>query len=211
MADVKVIDDADLEGVIKNPNRGKQPSLAEQQEPNYVRLDKEPIMMGKRVVPPTKKPPAQPTQPQETVSMVDDQIVDEDGNVTESKQGHWIDNNDIVFPEATPFVKQNPAKEKRRARFDNIVVEAVKHTDEKQSSSHEEYEAPILGQPRVGEYILMVYGKIIDTGSLRQIEGVVQAILYGENEQFIGQSVQAEDIVVLKRVNVQVGIFVDRE
>jgi hypothetical protein len=191
------INDDVLEGVIKNPNRQKQTPLAPQ-EPNYIRLDKKPIPMGKRVVPMAKKAqasnPAETQIPQETVSMVDNEIVDEEGNTTPIEQGHFIDNNDFMFPPNVPFVQLERTK-----------------PDPRQHPPTGTTNAPILGQPRVGEYILMVFGKITDTGPLSQIEGTVRAILYGENEGFIGQEVKQEDIVVLKRVNVQVGIFVDRE
>jgi hypothetical protein len=190
------INDDVLEGVIKNPNRQKQPTITAQ-EPNYVRLGKEPIMMGKRIVPTVKKAPLPQAeaQPQEAVLMIDGEIIDEEGSSTPVEQGHFIDNNDIMFPLNNPF-------DRASRRSPNVVQGQVP-----QGTSS----APILGQPRVGEYILMVLGKIVDTGSLSQIESTVRAILYGENEQYIGQDVKEEDIVVLKRVNVQVGIFVDRE
>jgi hypothetical protein len=60
--------------------------------------------------------------------------------------------------------------------------------------------------PRIGEYILMVSGRIILSGALDLVESKVQTILYGEDEEF--KEVPQEDIVVLKRVALQVGVFI---
>jgi hypothetical protein len=63
--------------------------------------------------------------------------------------------------------------------------------------------------PNVGEYILMVFGKLISCGNLSKIENEIKSIMYGENSLFSGKEIEIDDIVVLKRMNIKVGIFVD--
>ncbi len=56
----------------------------------------------------------------------------------------------------------------------------------------------------------MVRGKLITTGNLDKVEKIVRGIIYGENKEFIGQGILVDDIVVLKRVDIKVGIFVEK-
>lgn len=61
--------------------------------------------------------------------------------------------------------------------------------------------------PEMNEYILMIFGKVILSGSLEVIEARVKSAIYGETGEF-GASVKVDDIVVLKRIPIKVGVFV---
>jgi hypothetical protein len=61
--------------------------------------------------------------------------------------------------------------------------------------------------PNPGDYILMVLGKIVMSGSFSSIEERVKTIIYGEDKDFTNQSISIDDIVVLKRISIKVGIF----
>lgn len=202
MSNNNIIDDQDLTDVIPNPNRGKQRQVLQQEEPNYIRLNKPPIQMPSRSVPAPRKIVEQAILP-ETVSTVNSSVVNENDETSNTNLGvgGWIDNNDFVFP-PDKILPQDAIKHRGETFNQNTPLPSA--------TDPSSFSAPILGQPRVGEYILMVLGKIVDTGSLSSIEGTVRAILYGENEGFVGQDVRETDIVVLKRVPIQVGIFVDR-
>ena len=151
----------DLSDVIKNPTR-HTPSVRSKYEPEYVRLNRDPIV-----------------HPTDMYASVDDIPFDENDEPIDT-QGHIIDNNDFVsFGEAPPA----PRREEPR---------------ETQSTT-----------PEVGEYILMVLGKLIASGSLEDIEKRVKAIIYGEDQSFSGLEVGLDDIVVLKRVALKIGVFID--
>ena len=56
----------------------------------------------------------------------------------------------------------------------------------------------------------MVLGKLITIGSSEKIEARVKQIMYGEDKDFAGLEISMDDIVVLKRLAIKVGIFIDK-
>jgi hypothetical protein len=60
--------------------------------------------------------------------------------------------------------------------------------------------------PETNEYILMIFGKVILSGSLNLVEERVKSVIYGQAKEFA--SVSVDDIVVLKRVSIKVGVFI---
>jgi hypothetical protein len=175
---------SDKDDIIRNPNRNNKPEY-QAYEPEWVRLGKQPIQMPRKTVPLVK---SSKKIDNPDFSSVDGRIFDDNGNEITVEQGHIIDNNDYVFPPPNIVAKVIPAEEENT-------------TQEEQS---------VQGQPKVGEYILLVSGKIVHTGSIQQVESIARTILYGENESF-QEEVKVDDIVVLKRVGINVGIFIDRQ
>jgi hypothetical protein len=116
---------------------------------------------------------------------IDDMPFDENDEPIDTR-GHIIDNNDFVsFGEAPPVTNGSRRRE-----------EPPRETRESAT-------------PEVGEYILMVLGKLIASGSLEAIEKRVKDIIYGEDPSFKGLEVGLDDIVVLKRVALKIGVFID--
>ena len=78
------------------------------------------------------------------------------------------------------------------------------------SSAFPKPNAPkVTNVPEIGEFILMVNDKLICHGSQDYILSEAKSILYGENIKFRDQQVGLNDIVVLKRIGLKVGVFVD--
>ena len=157
----------EMDDVIKNPSRLAS-SLRQQKkyEPEYVSLNKEPIIKDSVIV------------------SVDDLIFDEDNQKIDIPKGHIVDNNDYVsfgFPSVTPAP----------------------------TTSTDDSAVTLPDSPKVGDYILMVFGKLITSGSFADIELRVKNIIYGEDESFSGVEVSADDIVVLKRIAIKIGVFLD--
>lgn len=118
---------------------------------------------------------------QEPSMEVDDNIYDEELNKVPVEKGYIIDNNDYVdfgFNQAPPQATQANQNTTRK-------TETV---------------PPVSATPRIGDYILMVFGKIILTGNLEVIQEKVKEIVYGDE-------VEIDDIVVLKRVEIKIGVF----
>jgi hypothetical protein len=151
--------------------------------PAQRKYEPEYVRLGKE---PIVKPDA------EMYASVDDVSIDADGQEMAAKNGHIIDNNEFVSFgawEASPALKnQKPAAK--------VVVEQT--TPQETSTS-----------PQVGDYILMVLGKLIAAGSLAEIEARVKAIIYGEDNSFTDVAVSADDVVVLKRVGIKIGVFLE--
>ncbi len=65
--------------------------------------------------------------------------------------------------------------------------------------------------PQVGQFILMVFDKPILCGDHEDVVSTAKSILYGEHPQFLDTNICADDIVVLKRVAIRIGVFVDAQ
>lgn len=65
-----------------------------------------------------------------------------------------------------------------------------------------------IPSPVENNYILMVLGKVVMHGSIEQIESKIKAIVYGEDADF-SKDISVDDIVVLKRLKIKIGIFID--
>jgi hypothetical protein len=63
--------------------------------------------------------------------------------------------------------------------------------------------------PEVGDLVLMVHGKVILHGKHKDVLEETKSILYGEHPKFLGQNIKAEDVVIMKRIGLKVGVFLD--
>lgn len=62
--------------------------------------------------------------------------------------------------------------------------------------------------PDIGDFILMVANKVVSSGSEPDILEEAKLMLYGEHHQF-KKPVDIHDIVLLKRVGLKFGVFLD--
>lgn len=129
----------------------------------------------------------------ETYLSVDDfGGLDENGNEIPFENGHIIDNNDYV----------------------NLGYASMPLKQAKQPAPTPAPAAPKPAEnassPNVGDYILMVFGKLVASGTIDKIESKVKSIMYGDDPEFTGLEISMDDIIVLKRVAIKVGIFIDR-
>ena len=123
----------------------------------------------------------------EMYASVDDVSIDVDGQEMPATNGHIVDNNEFVnfgVPEHLQGVSPNKTHKP-----------VVEETTEQ------------ITTPEVGDYILMVLGKLIASGSLEQIEARVKAIIYSEDSTFSGLEVGVNDVIVLKRIGIKIGVF----
>ena|ERR1019366_1952196 len=174
---------------IKNPNReaAKHPVPY---EPEHIRLNKKAIPMCDRMAPEQPanniifdKPLQENNIDDEMFVSVDGKFISSYGAETEEYNNHIIDNNEFIAP---------------------LNILEVKKTLKQEIISKEENNIP-----SVGDYILMVFGKIILTGNFYDIEEKVKSIIYGEDNSFSDKEVKTDDIVVLKRLAIKVGVFID--
>lgn len=63
--------------------------------------------------------------------------------------------------------------------------------------------------PDVGEYVLMVMGKVINFGHADDVINQAKSILYGNDPGFTNQQISMNDILIFKRLGLKVGVFVD--
>lgn len=172
--------------VIKNPLQSI-PQIQEPYEPEYVRrgikVSEAPSNMSAGVLGSTKKRDPNPPINTESIFSID-QTLDENGTLI-PLEGGLIDNNDYVDLGYFSAPIKKPKEDKTPIK-----------------------ENP--ASPNVGDYILMVLGKLITIGSSEKIEAMVKQIMYGEDKDFAGLEISMDDIVVLKRLAIKVGIFIDK-
>jgi hypothetical protein len=63
--------------------------------------------------------------------------------------------------------------------------------------------------PNIGEFVLMVSGEVISHGSHEYILSEAKSILYREHPDFLDKKVQISDVIILKRIGLKIGVFLD--
>jgi|ERR1700722_1948052 len=172
--------------VIKNPERGKQ-KPQEKYEPIYRQTGREPRNWPvKGATSQTKNQSIiEPKLSEETFSSFDNYTFDSAGERTklDMPDTKYIDNNEFVFYDAPRMNKEQFPK-----------------ADEDKSD-----------EPEIGSYILMIFGKIVCFGNSYVIEDRIENILYGEDKEFADLKPSSDDIIVLKRVDIKVGVSIKND
>ena len=59
------------------------------------------------------------------------------------------------------------------------------------------------------DYILIINGEVISVGSMEQIQELASSLIFGEHPLCNGQEIPIEDIIVLKKINLKLGLFLE--
>lgn len=144
-----------------------------------------------------------------TWSSVDGEIVD-DLTVHDLDQNHqMIDNNDYVTDTAFGF-QNGPTASDIRPNYQAFPPRAIEQEIE---ANHQPADPDDLLPVLVGldddSYLLIVAGVPLCSGPKDEIEDQARALFYGEHELSDGNPVPVDDIIILKRVKVKVGLFLE--
>jgi hypothetical protein len=118
-----------------------------------------------------------------TWSSVDGDIIMDDAdlqNSSLSENDKMIDNNEFVSDKALGLPPSQPSK----------TLSSKDHTNSYVSNY-------------IGEYILFLKGKIIFEGSLNDVQEEVRKLVFGAD------NLSVDDIEVLKRVKIKIGVFLE--
>lgn len=122
----------------------------------------------------------------------DNEIIDDIGlEIDESAP--MIDNNDFIDIEEVAVQEHQ--------RYAPTASAPAQHTVSEAAS------LPITLQD--DEYLLAVGETIIATGPLNFIEGEVKDLIFGDHVLCEGQAIPADELMVLKRVKIKVGVFIN--
>lgn len=122
-----------------------------------------------------------------TWSGVDGEIFDDISSVVLDANKEMIDNND--------FVESSDSIEKNINNFKESLTEEFR---QKSSSFN------LLNED---DYILMIDHTVIAVGSAKDIEEQANLLVFGDHEICDGNPIPAENILVLKRVKINIGLF----
>jgi hypothetical protein len=150
---------------------------------------------------------------------VDDEIYDDISNVVLDKDQPMIDNNDFVelsTDDSKPinnFVKKQMEIVYEEKFGKNIEKEAKKFLTEqdlKEALTAElQDKVSSLFKVNEDEYILMIDGVVFDIGPLDKIQEQANLLVFGDHEFCEGNPVPAENLLILKRVKVKIGLFLE--
>jgi hypothetical protein len=156
---------------------------------------------------------------EQTWSGVDNEIIDD----IELDPNHpMIDNNEFVsatslgLPEGTAEDMVEVEEEdlpEFQAQSTFPVDDTVKKTflteNELQDALKEEYLLTVLQQLEEEEYLLMVDGVSVCSGPLDEVQLQTRALVFGEHPLCDGNPIPIDDIIVLKRVKIKIGLFLE--
>lgn len=187
-----------------NPRASKPPI----RQP-YAEIAQSPIGRGKGPVPNVGN------NMEHTWSSVNEEIVDDlAGNSGLDPNHEMIDNNEFVTPQALGLSEElpmldevahptkkifNPSTFKSQNEL-NEIIENQKTQDDLFSIVHDLEEQA---------YLLIVNGVAICSGPLEEIQDQARALVFGEHEMCDGNPIPVEDLVVLKRTSIKVGLFLE--
>ena len=144
-----------------------------------------------------------------TWSSVDGELVDD---ISEpSPDQPMIDNNDYVsnaalglpedgsieFHEELPTLDEVATPSKKR-----FVAQAEVTTDSDDIM-------PTLNNLDEGDYLLIVDGVAVCAGDAEAIQEQARLLVFGEHEMCDGNSIPIDDIIVIRRVSIKVGLFLE--
>jgi len=147
-----------------------------------------------------------------TWSSVDGDIVDDlDGQALDPNHP-MVDNNDYVSNVALGIPQENlPMLDERnnppRKKF--VQQEVQRSFEAKPVQPVSEDLFPIVADLEDGAYLLLVEGVSVCSGPKEEIEEQARALVFGEHEMCDGNPVAEEDIIIIKRITIKVGLFLE--
>jgi hypothetical protein len=140
-----------------------------------------------------------------TWSSVDGEIVDD---VSMDQNHSMIDNNDFVTDTALGVVRDfheqlpnlDEVKNPSLKRFVSPPTIATPPSDDN---------IPILYNLAEGDYLLIVNGVAVCSGPCNEIQEQARLLVFGEHEMCDGNPIPVNDIIVVKRIPIKVGLFLE--
>lgn len=139
---------------------------------------------------------------EQTWSSVDGEVVDDISGPVNSQQ-QMVDNNEFVsaasmgLPEET--VLEEPVEESRSFLTQN----------ELQTALSEDYLSGVIKELGEDEHLLLVNGEAVCSGPVEMVQEQARLLIFGEHPEYGGNPVSVDDIIVIKRTKIKVGVFLE--
>jgi hypothetical protein len=144
-----------------------------------------------------------------TWSSVDGEIIDDLSNPEFDPNQQMIDNNDFVTETALGYQSGPTAAD----IFPHYQAYAPQAIEQEIEAIHQPADPddllPVLTSLDDESYLLIVAGVPVCSGPKTEIEDQARALVFGEHELSDGNPVPIDDIIILKRVKVKVGLFLE--
>ena len=145
-----------------------------------------------------------------TWASVDRENIDSDDSLIDENHP-MIDNNDFVDLDGSLnlSVSSNKIDSEYASLYEEIVDSKIELDSSLLSDNEEEikpqYNFSLLND---NEYVLLINNSFFSTGSLEEIQTETRDLVFGEHKTHKG-SVSLDDIIILKRVKIKVGLFLE--
>ena len=153
-----------------------------------------------------------------TWSSVDGGIVDDlSGQVIEDNH-EMIDNNDFVTDQALGYAHGVNADDIITRQSQGVVT--IESNNDDSSEQLENYSQDnsvnnavdllsIVNELSDDSYLLIISGVPVCSGPKDEIEDQARALAFGEHQLCGGEPVEIDDIIILKRIKIKVGLFLE--
>ena len=162
---------------------------------------------------------------EQTWSSVDGDVID-DINLDQDKK--MLDNNEFVSAAALGFPEEELMEveeedlpepqasstfpvddnleetEELRTKFRSFLTK-----DELQNALKEEYLSAVLQNLEEEEYLLVVNGSSVCSGPLTEVQEQTRSLVFGEHPLCGGNPMPIDDIIIVKRVKIKIGLFLE--
>jgi len=132
-------------------------------------------------------------------SYIDNEMVDDISGQVIGKldDSHpMIDNNDYVEMPGLPLREEIPQDEQKQFMTVQELTEVID-------------DSCMFSKIQDDSYILFVSGTIIAVDTMEKIQSIASSLIFGEHPLCDGQAIPIEDIVVLKKIKLKVGLFLE--
>lgn len=153
-------------------------------------------------------------------SSVDGEIVDDISAPPDTDPQMMMDNNDYVSAQALGITEDGDSLPVHRydPKTDTVEIEEpnfmtqneLQHMEQDDhTTASEQYLSDVVNSLEEGEYLLLVNGSAICSGPLEGVQDQARGLLFGEHPLCEGNPMPVDDIVVLKKVKLKVGLFLE--
>ena len=146
---------------------------------------------------------------EQTWSSVDSEIIDD---INLDPEHPMVDNNEFVSDEALGLPPQPDTDPAMMEVMEVDLPEEEKSflsENELQDALKEEYLSAVVQNLTEEEYLLVVNGEAVCSGPLEEIQEQTRGLVFGEHPLCGGNPMPIDDIVVLKRVIIKIGLFLE--
>lgn len=141
-----------------------------------------------------------------TWSNVDGEVIDDLSDETIDSNTQMVDNNDFVSDQAFGFQNGVDASNiQPQFTMGNVVIESSKIQSQEEAGDL----LSVVSDLSPDSFLLLVDGVPVCSGPKEEIEEQARAFLYGEVDVCDGNPTPIDDILVLKRVRMKVGLFLE--
>src|SRR5258708_4535649 len=121
-------------------------------------------------------------------------------------------NNEVIIDESEENVMEShnfPTYSLEENESEENLKKTFLTENELQSALKEEYLSTVLQSLEEADYIVIVGDSAICSGPLDEVQEMARGLVFGEHPLCDGNPIPIDDIIVLKRVKIKIGLFLE--